>query len=83
MGKSKKRALLEDIRTEDSVSTNGGHYVGPDRRDMAEELVDEGRVVRLKNPAGRTPIYVPMDSDHYADERLERLREKQSTEGDE
>lgn len=74
--------LLGEIRRGDREATNGGHYVGPDRRDEAERLVDEGKVVRLRNPAGVSPIYVPMDSDHYSDERLERLRERQSTDTD-
>lgn len=70
--------LLSEIREADSESVNGGMYVGPDRRDEAEELVDSGKVVRLQNPAGVSPIYVPMGSDHYSTERLERMRERQS-----
>lgn len=73
-----KDKLLTDIREGDRNSLNGGHYVVPDRRDTAEELVEEGKVVRTTNPAGVTPVYVPMDSDHFSRERLERLQEKQS-----
>lgn len=70
--------LLEEIREGDRRSTNGGHYVGPDRRDEAKQLVIAGKVVRMTNPAGRTPVYVPVDSDHYDSDRLERLRLQQS-----
>jgi len=70
--------LLEEIQNTDRQSVNGGMYVGRDRRDEAEELVENGEVVRLRNPAGVSPIYVPMNSDHYATERLKRLREKQA-----
>jgi len=73
--------LLSEIEEADRSSVNGGMYVGRDRRDEVEELVDAGEIVRLRNPAGVSPIYVPMSSDHYTTERLERLRDKQS-EGD-
>lgn len=71
-------SLLDEIRRGDAESTNGGHYVGPDRRDEADRLVAEGQVVRMQNPAGVSPVYVPMDSPHYNDDRLERMRERQS-----
>lgn len=71
-------SLLDEIREKDEDSTNGGHYVGPDRQDEAEELVAQGEVVRMQNPAGVTPIYVPVDSPHYSSDRLERMRERQS-----
>lgn len=70
--------LLSEIEEEDRSSENGGMYVGPGRRDEAEDLVDAGKIVRLRNPAGLSPIYVPMSSEHYTTERLERLRDKQS-----
>lgn len=70
--------LLDEVKKGDREATNGGYYVGPDRRDEAENLVEEGKVVRLLNPAGVSPKYVPMGSEHYSDERLERLRKKQA-----
>lgn len=70
--------LLKEIREGDQRSTNGGYYVELEQRDEAKELVIAGKVVRMTNPAGRSPQYVPMDSEHYNTERLERLRDQQS-----
>lgn len=70
--------LLNEIRRRDEESLNGGHYVEPDRWDEAERLVADGEVVRMKNPAGATPLYVPMGSPHYSDERMERMRDRQA-----
>lgn len=75
--KDNHRKILEEIREGDAKSTNGGHYVSTEDREIAEQLVGLGKVVRLKNPAGVTPIYVPIDSDHYSDDRLKRLSERQ------
>jgi hypothetical protein len=73
-----EREVFNEIRYADETSVNGGHYVESEKRDHAEELVERGLVVRLKNPAGVSPIYVPMDSEHYSEDRLQRLREKQT-----
>ena len=71
--------ILSKIILKDSQSTNGGCYISKENRDKAEQLVDEGAIVRLKNPAGASPIYVPMSSNHYSEKRLNNLREKQSS----
>jgi len=73
-----KQSLFIEIKNGDDESVNGGYYVGPDRRNIAEQLVDDGRVVRFQNPAGVTPLYVPMDSDNYSEDRLERMKERQA-----
>lgn len=77
MMSEEKLKMLKEIREKDHESTNGGHYLGPDRRDIAEELVDDGVIVRMKNPAGVSPQYFPMDSPHFTDERLKTLRNRQ------
>lgn len=73
------REVLEAIEEGDEASTNGGHYVSGDDREVAEQLVEQGMVVRFQNPAGVSPLYAPVDSDNYSDDRLERMRERQST----
>lgn len=75
--KSKERLLAEIKQADDNRS--GGYYVHSDLRDKAEELVDEGEVVRLENPAGQSPLYYPKDTNNLTDERVEKLTERQSS----
>lgn len=77
--KDKHQEILEEIREGDAKSTNGGHYVSLEDRDIAEQLVGLGKVVRMENPAGATPVYVPVDSDHFSDDRLQQMSERQDT----
>ena len=78
MEPTEARDLYEEIRLGDRESVNGGCYVEPGRRGLADELVKLGEVVRMRAPSGRSPVYVPMDSEHYSEARLKRLRESQS-----
>lgn len=73
------RETLEEIEEGDADSINGGHYIEAERREIAENLVEAGEVVRMRNPAGVSPKYVPVDSDHYSDDRLARMSERQSS----
>jgi len=74
--------LLETIQTTDDDSLNGGCYIEPHHREKAEELVTAGKVVRLQRATGRSPLYVPMDSDQYSQERLETLQDRQMDKDD-
>lgn len=73
-----EQQLLEIIRRKDQETINGGYHVHSGHQDIAERLVDRGKVVRLRNPAGVSPIYYPVDTDNLGNERVKELVKKQS-----